>query len=176
MQFLRDSKNDTHCYQCRTFWQWTRTSEPSLAVAPVDPIVAFLYAVKVSYFNNLPPDQHYISISDTGRSSRGRVYRHWRNRKLSTYLLPIRTLEYQLLHESAAWLLKIRPLIFSARDVFDFSKVPVRSFESHSYLSGVAAAILQWHLTNMNVIIKHNQRFYISGKTCKIMERMKFFK
>ena len=41
---------------------------------------------------------------------------------------------------------------FSHGDIFDPSKVPVRSFASGSYLTGVTAAKLQWHLSNMNVI------------------------
>ena len=45
-------------------------------------------------------------------------------------------------------------IIFYIRDFADFAKQRDRSCESHSYLTCVAAAKLQWHLSNMNVIIK----------------------
>ena len=41
---------------------------------------------------------------------------------------------------------------FSVNQIFDPVKVPVRLFESHSYLTGVTAAELRQHLSNMNVI------------------------
>ena len=45
------------------------------------------------------------------------------------------------------------PLVnFSVSKNFDLTKVPVTFFESHSYLTGVIAAELRQHLSNMNVI------------------------
>ena len=41
---------------------------------------------------------------------------------------------------------------FSISRIFDLAKVPVRLFASHSYLTGVTAAELRQHLSNMNVI------------------------
>ena len=41
---------------------------------------------------------------------------------------------------------------FSASRIFDLAKVPVRLFASHSYLTGVTAAELRQHLSDMNVI------------------------
>ena len=41
---------------------------------------------------------------------------------------------------------------FSVSRIFDLAKVPVRLFASHSYLTGVTAAELRQHLSNMNVI------------------------
>ena len=41
---------------------------------------------------------------------------------------------------------------FSASKLFDPAKVPARLFASHSYLTGVTAAELRQHLSNMNVI------------------------
>ena len=41
---------------------------------------------------------------------------------------------------------------FSTSKLFDPAKVPVRLFATHSYLTGVAAAELRQHLSNMNVI------------------------
>ena len=42
---------------------------------------------------------------------------------------------------------------FSIRDKSTPAKLSVRSVDPHSYLAGVTAAELQWHLPNMNVII-----------------------
>ena len=41
---------------------------------------------------------------------------------------------------------------FSVSKIFDLAKVPVRFFELHSYLTGVAAAELRWLLSNIKVI------------------------
>ena len=41
---------------------------------------------------------------------------------------------------------------FSVSILFDLTKVPVRLFASHSYLTGVTAAELRQHLPNINVI------------------------
>ena len=41
---------------------------------------------------------------------------------------------------------------FSVSKIFDPINVPVRLFASHSYLTGVTAAELRQHLSNMNVI------------------------
>ena len=41
---------------------------------------------------------------------------------------------------------------FSVSKIFDLAKVPVRLFVSHSYLTGVTAAELRQHLSNMNMI------------------------
>ena len=41
---------------------------------------------------------------------------------------------------------------FSVRKIFDLPKVPVTFFEPHLYLTGVTAAELRQHLSNMNVI------------------------
>ena len=41
---------------------------------------------------------------------------------------------------------------FSVSKILDLVKAPVEFFESHSYLSGVTAAQLRRHLTNINVI------------------------
>ena len=40
----------------------------------------------------------------------------------------------------------------SVREIFRFVKVPVRLFESQSYLTGATAAELRRHLSNMNVL------------------------
>ena len=41
---------------------------------------------------------------------------------------------------------------FSVSKILDLSKVPLKSFESHSYLTGATAAELRRHLSNINVI------------------------
>ena len=41
---------------------------------------------------------------------------------------------------------------FSVSKIFDLAEVPVRLFVSHSYLTGVTAAELRQHLSNMNMI------------------------
>ena len=41
---------------------------------------------------------------------------------------------------------------FSVSKIFDLAKVPVILFASHSYLTGVTAAELRQHLSNMNMI------------------------
>ena len=41
---------------------------------------------------------------------------------------------------------------FSVTKIFNLVEVPVRFFESHSYLSGVTAAQLHWHVSNINGI------------------------
>ena len=47
---------------------------------------------------------------------------------------------------------KAPPVNLSASKIFDLAKVPVRFFGPHSYLTGVTAVLLRWHLSNMNVI------------------------
>ena len=42
---------------------------------------------------------------------------------------------------------------FSVNKIFDLTEVPVRCFVSYSYLAGVIAAELQWHLPNINMIV-----------------------
>ena len=41
---------------------------------------------------------------------------------------------------------------FSVSKIFDMTKVHIRFFESHSYLTGVTAAELRRNLLNINVI------------------------
>ena len=41
---------------------------------------------------------------------------------------------------------------FSERKILDLAKVPLRLFESHFYLTGVTAAELRRHLSNINMI------------------------
>ena len=49
-------------------------------------------------------------------------------------------------------LLKLHLVILSASKIFDLAKVPIRISKSHSYLTGVTAAQLRRHLSNINVI------------------------
>ena len=60
-------------------------------------------------------------------------------------------------------------LNFSVTRNFDFAKVYVRYIKSRSYLSGVSAAQLRRHLTNMNVITG-NMYFDDSDKNGTITE------
>ena len=46
-----------------------------------------------------------------------------------------------------------------------FAKVPMRFFRSHSYLTGVSAAKLGFHLPNMNMIFNRKLVFWWSWKT-----------
>ena len=48
---------------------------------------------------------------------------------------------------------------FSVSKIFDLAKVPVRLFASHSYLTGVTAAELRQHLSNMNMIFNRKPVF-----------------
>ena len=41
---------------------------------------------------------------------------------------------------------------FSVRDIFNLAEAHVRLFKSNSYLTGITAAELRWHLSNINVI------------------------
>ena len=50
-------------------------------------------------------------------------------------------------------------IIFSVGNVSHFDKLLLRSFESRSYLTGVTAAELRWHLSNMNVISNQSRKF-----------------
>ena len=50
------------------------------------------------------------------------------------------------------WVTKAPFVNFSARNIFDLAKVHVRFLKSHSYLTGVPAAELRRHLSNMNAI------------------------
>ena len=62
---------------------------------------------------------------------------------------------------------------FSVSRIFDLPKAPVRLFQSHSYLTGAAAAELRWHLSNMNVIFNSYRVFWQFRKIRKITERRK---
>ena len=53
---------------------------------------------------------------------------------------------------------------FSVSKNFVLSKVPLRLFESHSYLTDATAAKLRRHLPNINVIFKANMCFDNAGK------------
>ena len=48
---------------------------------------------------------------------------------------------------------------FSVSNIFDLAKVHVRYLESHSYLTGVPAAGLRRHLSNINAIINGKSVF-----------------
>ena len=50
---------------------------------------------------------------------------------------------------------KVPLVMFSVLWNFDLSELWVRYSESHSYLTGVSAAYLQWHLSNENVIYRY---------------------
>ena len=41
---------------------------------------------------------------------------------------------------------------FSVMEFLKFVQVHVKSVESHSYLIGITATQLRWHLSNMNVV------------------------
>ena len=49
---------------------------------------------------------------------------------------------------------------FSESTNFDLAKVPVRFFESLSYLTGITAAQLRWYLPNINVIFNIKRVFW----------------
>ena len=56
-----------------------------------------------------------------------------------------------------------------------YHKSYIKFFKSHSYLTGVIAVQLQWHLSNMNGILKKQTIvFLIIMKTGKIMKWKKF--
>ena len=55
-------------------------------------------------------------------------------------------------YESGVGVTKAPFVNFSVSRIFDLAKVPVRLFASHSYLTGVTAAELRQHLSNMKVI------------------------
>ena len=48
---------------------------------------------------------------------------------------------------------------FSIINIFDLTKVPLKWYESYSYLINATAAELQWHLSNMNVIFNNYRAF-----------------
>ena len=48
---------------------------------------------------------------------------------------------------------------FSASTIFDLAKVTVRFVESHSYLTGVTAAELRQHQSNINMIFNNKRVF-----------------
>ena len=57
---------------------------------------------------------------------------------------------------------------FSISKIFDLAKVNHRSFESHSYLTGIAAAQLRRYLSNMNMIFNIQRLFRQYWKIRKI--------
>ena len=62
---------------------------------------------------------------------------------------------------------------FSVSKFFYLAKVPVRFLESHSYLTGVTAAELRRHLSNINAIFNSRCVFPRIWKIGKITERSK---
>ena len=60
--------------------------------------------------------------------------------------------EWKIIARSGVGVTKAPFVNFSVSKIFDPVKVPVRLFASHSYLTGVTAAELRQHLSNMNVI------------------------
>ena len=61
----------------------------------------------------------------------------------------------------------------SVSKIFNLAKVPVILFASHSYLTGVTAAELRQHLSNMNMIFKRQLVFWQWWKIGKSTERRK---
>ena len=59
---------------------------------------------------------------------------------------------------------------FSVSKIFDSVKLPVRLLASHSYLTGVTAAELRQHLSNMNMIYNSYHIFWRCWKITKITE------
>ena len=57
------------------------------------------------------------------------------------------------LETGLGWGTKAPFVNFSVSKIFYLAKVLVRFFKSHSYLTGVTAAQLQWHLSNINVML-----------------------
>ena len=51
--------------------------------------------------------------------------------------------------EPGVWVTKVLFVNFSVSKIFDLAKVPVRFFESHSYLTDVTTAKLRWHLCSI---------------------------
>ena len=62
---------------------------------------------------------------------------------------------------------------FSVSKIFDLAKVNLRSFESHSYLTGITAAELRRYLSNINMIFNIQRLFRQCWKIRKIKERRK---
>ena len=62
---------------------------------------------------------------------------------------------------------------FSVSKIFDLSKVHLKLFESHLYLTGATAAELRRHLPNINVIFNSKRVFWQCWKFRKITERRK---
>ena len=62
---------------------------------------------------------------------------------------------------------------FSVSKIFGLAKVPVRLFASHSYLTGVTAAELRQHLSNMNMIFNRQPVFWQCWTIGKLTERRK---
>ena len=61
------------------------------------------------------------------------------------------------------------PLVkFFVKYSFDVAKVPIIFIESHSYLTGVTAAELQRHLSNMNVTLNKQLLFLAMMKKREI--------
>ena len=65
---------------------------------------------------------------------------------------------------------------FPLKKPYDFAKVPVISFESHSYWTVVSAVALRWHLSNMNVIFNRWTVSWQCWEIGKITERRKLAK
>ena len=59
---------------------------------------------------------------------------------------------FQVMFSSGVGVTKAPFINFSLSKIFDLAEVPVRLFVSHSYLTGVTAAELRQHLSNMNMI------------------------
>ena len=57
-----------------------------------------------------------------------------------------------LVFEPGVGVTKVPFVNFSVSKIFDLAKVPVILFASHSYLTGVTAAQLRQHLSNMNMM------------------------
>ena len=64
-------------------------------------------------------------------------------------------------------------LIFSESNIFDLANVTVRFVELHSCLTGVTAAQLGWHLSNVNVIFNGSRVFRGCRDIRKKTERKK---
>ena len=57
-----------------------------------------------------------------------------------------------ILRRPGVWVTKAPFINFSVSKIVNLAKVPVRIFESHSYLTSVTAAELRRHMSNINVI------------------------
>ena len=87
--------------------------------------------IKDTVKNMLVPGRHVINIWIPGRHVPEFVY--------TTYLLPSSALGWGLLN-------------LSVSKIFHLTKLPLRLFESRSYLRGATAAELRRHLSNINLM------------------------